>query len=99
MYNFRTFSDMSCRTKHVTERINAFLTKAEDLLRNMKDEDLWKHLSSMIAKREEEDASLEDEVDRNWWEVVSRAYVFDRLQREVHYTSLFVHENRSVCVT
>ena len=69
----------------MTERVNNFIVEADGLLATLGDEDFEKHITAMIAEREEEDVCLEDEVDRNWWEVLSQAYVFDRLQKEVFY--------------
>ena len=67
----------------MTERVNHFIVEADGLLATLGDEDFKRHITAMIAEREEEDVCLEDEVARNWWEVLSQAYVFDRLQKEV----------------
>ena len=40
-------------------------------------------VAAMIHTKLEEDTSLEQEVTRNWDEVISHYYVFDRHQREV----------------
>lgn len=37
----------------------------------------------MVKLKECEDTHLGEEVDRNWAEVVTQQYVFDRLNREV----------------
>ncbi|KAJ8362882.1 hypothetical protein SKAU_G00117130 [Synaphobranchus kaupii] len=47
-------------------------------------EDAFKtQVTALIKLKECEDTHLGEEVDRNWFEVVSQQYVFDRLSREV----------------
>lgn len=41
--------------------------------------------------KECEDTHLGEEVDRNWAEVVTQQYVFDRLNREVRTTHTHTH--------
>lgn len=40
-------------------------------------------VTALVKLKECEDTHLGEEVDRNWAEVVTQQYVFDRLNREV----------------
>lgn len=40
-------------------------------------------MTALVKLKECEDTHLGEEVDRNWAEVVTQQYVFDRLNREV----------------
>ena len=77
------------RVTKATDLIQEFAAKCHELLLAMEDSDFVNHVTSMVKQREEIDLALEDEVRRNWSEVVTREYVFDRLHKEVnviHYT-------------
>lgn len=43
-------------------------------------------MTALVKLKECEDTHLGEEVDRNWAEVVTQQYVFDRLNREVRMT-------------
>lgn len=43
-------------------------------------------VTALVKLKECEDTHLGEEVDRNWAEVVTQQYVFDRLNREVRTT-------------
>ena len=58
--------------EHFVEKLSA-LTKAElDVVRD-----------ALIRNKQCADVSLEEEVNRNWGEICSGEYVFDRLDKEV----------------
>lgn len=47
-------------------------------------------VTALVKLKECEDTHLGEEVDRNWAEVVTQQYVFDRLNREVRiHTCIF----------
>lgn len=46
-------------------------------------------VTALIKLKECEDSHLGEEVDRNWHEVVTQQYLFDRLAREVVNITLF----------
>ena len=48
---------------------------------------MWCYLQvkSQIKSKQTKDVNLEEEVDRNWSEIVDGSYVFDRIQREVDF--------------
>lgn len=48
-------------------------------------------VTALVKLKECEDTHLGEEVDRNWAEVVTQQYVFDRLNREVRtHTCIFL---------
>ena len=49
-------------------------------------------VTALVKLKECEDTHLGEEVDRNWGEVVTQQFVFDRLNREVRIT----HEGRQM---
>lgn len=47
----------------------------------------WEQVTALIKLKECEDTHLGEEVDRNWNEVVTQQYLFDRLAHEVTWFS------------
>lgn len=47
-------------------------------------------MTALIKLKECEDAHLGEEVDRNWFEVVTQQYIFDRLNKEVRHTRFYL---------
>lgn len=47
---------------------------------------MFVQVTALVKLKECEDTHLGEEVDRNWSEVVTQQYVFDRLSREVRPT-------------
>lgn len=48
-------------------------------------------VTALVKLKECEDTHLGEEVDRNWAEVVTQQFVFDRLNREVRTTHTHTH--------
>lgn len=69
---------------HVDERIEAFLNQFNLNLKAMTEDDLQTRVQSLIKLKQVPDVSLDEEVSRNWNEILSEEYLFDRLQQEVH---------------
>ena len=42
-------------------------------------------VDSLIDDLEEDDNCLDDEVSRNWGEILTQCYVFDRLEKQVYF--------------
>jgi nardilysin len=68
---------------HVDARIEAFLKRFSKMLKNMKGKELEEVSSSLIKLKQLSDLHLKEEVSRNWDEITSGCYMFDRLEREV----------------
>ena len=44
---------------------------------------IFKKVNALIDAKEEDDATLDEEVDRNWAEIITQSYQFDRLEKQV----------------
>ncbi len=40
-------------------------------------------MESLVDDLEEDDTCLDDEVSRNWGEILTQCYIFDRLEKQV----------------
>lgn len=65
-------------------RIEAFLNQFNQNLESMTENELQTRVQSLIKLKQVPDVSLDEEVSRNWNEILSEEYLFDRLQQEVH---------------
>ncbi|KAG1945781.1 nardilysin b [Pimephales promelas] len=70
-------------TDFVEDKIEAFLVSFGEKMNNLSDEAFQTQVSALIKLKECEDTHLGDEVDRNWFEVVTQQYVFERLNKEI----------------
>ncbi|KAK7126778.1 hypothetical protein R3I94_018084 [Phoxinus phoxinus] len=70
-------------TDFVEDKIEAFLVSFGEKMKNLSDEAFQTQVSALIKLKECEDTQLGDEVDRNWFEVVTQQYVFERLNKEI----------------
>lgn len=70
-------------TDFVENKIEEFLVNFGEKLTNMTDEAYQAQVTALIKLKECEDTHLGEEVDRNWFEVVTEQYVFDRLSKEI----------------
>lgn len=77
------FAMYSLSTDFVEDKIEAFLVSFGEKMVNLSDEAFQTQVSALIKLKECEDTQLGDEVDRNWFEVVTQQYVFERLNKEV----------------
>jgi nardilysin len=68
----------------VDDRIEAFLNQFNQNLESMTENELQTRVQSLIKLKQVPDVSLDEEVSRNWNEILSEEYLFDRLQQEVH---------------
>ena len=67
----------------VNERIENFLSQFERNLNDISESELQTRVESLIKLKQSPDVSLEEEVSRNWNEILSEEYLFDRLKQEV----------------
>uniref|UniRef100_A0A8C1Q204 Uncharacterized protein n=1 Tax=Cyprinus carpio TaxID=7962 RepID=A0A8C1Q204_CYPCA len=70
-------------TDFVEGKIEAFLDNFEEKMVNLSDEAFQTQVTALIKLKECEDTQLGEEVDRNWFEVLTQQYVFDRLNKEI----------------
>lgn len=64
-------------------KIEEFLVGFGERLSGLSAEAFRTQVTALIKLKECEDAHLGEEVDRNWFEVVTQQYVFTRLNKEV----------------
>ncbi|KAF7244497.1 Nardilysin [Varanus komodoensis] len=72
----------------VDRKIEEFLSCFDEKVKHMTEEAFKTQVTALIKLKECEDSHLGEEVDRNWTEVVTQQYLFDRLVREVCFLSL-----------
>nr|XP_020469652.1 nardilysin-like [Monopterus albus]XP_020469653.1 nardilysin-like [Monopterus albus]XP_020469654.1 nardilysin-like [Monopterus albus] len=70
-------------TELVELKIEEFLASFEEKLNALTEEAFNTQVTALMKLKECEDTHLGEEVDRNWTEVVTQQYVFDRLNREI----------------
>ncbi|XP_031430803.1 nardilysin b [Clupea harengus] len=70
-------------TDFVESKVEEFLVSFGENLLNMSDEAYEMQVTALIKLKECEDTHLGEEVDRNWFEVVTQQYIFDRLSKEI----------------
>ncbi|KAI5101070.1 nardilysin isoform X1, partial [Silurus meridionalis] len=70
-------------TDFVENKIEEFLVNFGEKMANLSDEAFQAQVTALIKLKECEDTHLGEEVDRNWFEVVTQQYVFDRLGKEI----------------
>ncbi|KAF7247013.1 Nardilysin [Varanus komodoensis] len=70
-------------TEFVDKKIEEFFLYFENKLRNLSEEEFTAQVSALIKLKQTNDSHLGEEVERNWNEVITQQYLFDRLAREV----------------
>uniref|UniRef100_A0A8D0AUF3 Nardilysin convertase n=1 Tax=Sander lucioperca TaxID=283035 RepID=A0A8D0AUF3_SANLU len=70
-------------TELVELKIEEFLASFEETLNSLTKEAFNTQVTALVKLKECEDTHLGEEVDRNWAEVLTQQFVFDRLNREI----------------
>uniref|UniRef100_A0A4W4GHI1 Nardilysin a (N-arginine dibasic convertase) n=1 Tax=Electrophorus electricus TaxID=8005 RepID=A0A4W4GHI1_ELEEL len=70
-------------TDFVETKIEEFLVNFGEKLSNLSAEAFQTQVTALIKLKECEDTHLGEEVDRNWFEVVTEQYLFNRLNKEI----------------
>lgn len=68
---------------HVDQRIERFREELVGIIERLSDEDFAQFKDSLAKAKLTMDNTLEDEIKRNWAEITTGEYIFDRAQREV----------------
>uniref|UniRef100_A0AAQ4S0K7 Nardilysin convertase n=1 Tax=Gasterosteus aculeatus aculeatus TaxID=481459 RepID=A0AAQ4S0K7_GASAC len=79
-------------TELVEAKIEEFLVSFGERLSGLSEEAFGTQVTALIKLKECEDAHLGEEVDRNWFEVVTQQYVFKRLNKEIEALKQFSQE-------
>ncbi|KAM9849125.1 nardilysin b [Aulostomus maculatus] len=80
-------------TEFVDAKIEEFLVSFGERLMGLSEEAFRTQVTALIKLKECEDAHLGEEVDRNWFEVVTQQYIFDRLNKEIEALRLFTQDD------
>lgn len=67
---------------YIDEHIENFRKELLGIIKNLSSDDFGQFKESLITTKMAEDVDMVDEVARNWGEICSDEYVFDRAQRE-----------------
>lgn len=70
-------------TEYVDERIEEFLIHSQRLFEEMTEDQLDQIKEDLIKTKEVADDHLQEEVSRNWEEIVTDDYMFDRNKQEI----------------
>nr|CAH7769485.1 unnamed protein product [Callosobruchus chinensis] len=70
-------------TNHVDARIEEFLKHTNKILEKTTEDELQQIKEDLIKTKQCADTYLKEEVDRNWSEIISDDYIFDRLKQEI----------------
>lgn len=73
----------------VDKKIEEFLSSFEEKIENLTEDAFHTQVTALIKLKECEDTHLGEEVDRNWNEVVTQQYLFDRLAHEIEALKSF----------
>ncbi|XP_004869312.1 nardilysin isoform X2 [Heterocephalus glaber] len=73
----------------VEKKIEEFLSSFEEKIENLTEDAFNTQVTALIKLKECEDTHLGEEVDRNWNEVVTQQYLFDRLAHEIEALKSF----------
>ncbi|XP_018335112.2 nardilysin [Agrilus planipennis] len=71
-------------TEHVDQRIEHFIKHVHKLLKTLSNKKMFEIKKDLIKIKNCVDIDLEDEVERNWAEIVTSEYIFDRVQKEIN---------------
>ncbi|CAG2105004.1 unnamed protein product [Medioppia subpectinata] len=67
----------------VDQRIENFIQQMVEIITNMDSQKFKDHINSIITAKKVPDLKLNDEFTRNWNEISSFNYCFDRIQKEI----------------
>lgn len=70
-------------TSYIDDRIEEFLKHSQKLLQKTTEDQLEQIKDDLIKTKEIADVHLQEEVGRNWEEIVTDDYMFDRNQQEI----------------
>ncbi|KAJ8395493.1 hypothetical protein AAFF_G00032270 [Aldrovandia affinis] len=84
-------------TDLVEMKIEEFLVNFGGKMSTLTDEAFRTQVTALVKLKECEDTHLGEEVDRNWFEVVTQQYVFDRLSKEIEALRLITKPELVSC--
>ncbi|XP_062565638.1 nardilysin isoform X2 [Armigeres subalbatus] len=79
--------------QHIDERIEDFNGRFVHILRDMPEEDFQLVKSSLLKRKQIVDTELKNEVDRNWAEITTEEYIFNRNKLEMEHIERLGKQN------
>ncbi|XP_033221743.1 nardilysin-like [Belonocnema kinseyi] len=70
-------------TEHVDDRIEEFMKSFNEIMLKMTEEEFSNVKEALVKLKQCADIHLKEEISRNWAEVTTREYLFDRIEREI----------------
>nr|XP_012135647.1 PREDICTED: nardilysin-like [Megachile rotundata] len=70
-------------TEHVDNRIEAFVQMFKGILKEMSEKELESIKEALMKLKLCDDVHLKEEVDRNWVEITTGNYMFDKIEKEL----------------
>ncbi|XP_062849767.1 nardilysin [Trichomycterus rosablanca] len=70
-------------TELVEKKMEEFLQGFGEMLEALSDDGFRSHVTALVKLKQCEDTHLGEEVERNWNEIITQQYVFNRLNREI----------------
>lgn len=80
-------------SEFVDKKIEEFLVCFGEKIDNLSDDAFKTQVNALIKLKECEDTHLGEEVDRNWGEVITQQYLFERLEHEIDVLKTFNKED------
>ncbi|KAM9325165.1 nardilysin [Gastrophryne carolinensis] len=81
----------------VDKKIDDFLVCFGEKMESLTDEAFTAQVKALIKLKECEDTHLGEEVERNWGEVLTQQYLFDRLEHEIQALKTFKKTELASC--
>ncbi|XP_058053291.1 nardilysin-like isoform X2 [Anopheles bellator] len=78
---------------HINERIELFNRNFVEILRNMRDADFRLVQTSLIHRKQVVDTELKNEASRNWGEITTEEYIFNRYKLELEHIERLTKED------
>ncbi|XP_065095292.1 nardilysin-like isoform X1 [Ochlerotatus camptorhynchus] len=79
--------------QHIDERIEDFNERFVQILKDMPEEDFQLVKSSLLKRKQIVDTELKNEVNRNWAEITTEEYVFNRNKLEMEHIDHLSKQN------
>ncbi|XP_037722249.1 nardilysin [Drosophila subpulchrella] len=81
------------RAEYVEQRIEAFRSQMSELVSQMSDTEFKNVQDTLISGKRLGDTSLDEEVMRNWSEIVTKEYFFNRLEMQIQTLNKLTKED------
>ncbi|XP_016977512.1 nardilysin [Drosophila rhopaloa] len=81
------------KAEYVEQRIEAFRSRMSELVSQMSDMEFQNIRETLIGGKRLGDTSLDEEVMRNWSEIVTKEYFFNRLEMQIQMLNILTKDD------